>query len=107
MTERVAKAMAGRTWPYLTEEHGGFDESGPSRNCFREWARAAIEAMMEPTEEMVGAGEDGVLGHYGGCCVPGDNRETALDTWQAMIDAALAEKDRAHVSAAMPVKRMP
>jgi len=44
-------------------------------------ALAAIEAMREPTSPMVDAGWD----------VSCDERHVVGETWQAMIDAALAE----------------
>lgn len=54
-------------------------------------ARAAIEAMREPTEEMVGAGREVIRRHfndvvsYAEACT-----EAAAETHTAMIDAALA-----------------
>lgn len=58
-----------------------------TKRAFRA-ARAAIEAMREPTEAMVEA--DMPLGGYGF----GDDVYSAdpKEVWQAMIDAALAEK---------------
>lgn len=75
MLERVAKAMRGSV-----DRH-------EVRLLDEEWleaARAAIEAMREPTEEIVRAFE----------VCPASGYETlsaeAKFTWQAMIDAALA-----------------
>lgn len=84
MVERVARAIYERNskrtnyvWP---------DDVYPAiRNrCLRD-ARAAIEAMREPTEEMVNAG----------AVAEGDtNLEAqARSLWEAMIDAILKDGD--------------
>jgi hypothetical protein len=58
----------------------------------RRIARAAIEAMREPTEEMVSAGADAEPTDYNGGPIPKDARKfTALVIYRAMIDAALKE----------------
>lgn len=72
MVERVAEAIAisgnGGTWDDWYNED--------QREFHRKRARAAIEAMREPTESMVEAGWN----------APGDQPQTH---WEAMIDAAL------------------
>ena len=68
LIERVARAFWG-------------DEYDGSEYQLR-GARAAIEAMREPTEEMMLAGER--------ANEPLDS--PAYTTWRAMIDAALGEK---------------
>lgn len=76
MVERVAKAIvARRKLP-----------SGCSINwdCFREDARAAIEAMREPTEEMKNIDP----AYYGRCPTCGGVEQS----WPAMIDAALGDQ---------------
>jgi len=52
------------------------------RDEHREDARAAIEAMREPTDEMLDAGNvEGTIEPLG-----------ASETWELMIDAALASQ---------------
>lgn len=75
MIERVAEAIAD-----AHKLHG--------RN-FNSMARAAIEAMREPTEHML---------DYGACHEDQDHDifdegHISREVWQAMIDAALAEKE--------------
>lgn len=66
MSERIAKALRG-SWPSLPVEAGDM------------LARAALEAMREPTEAMITAGDKaGILGTRGSWAV-----------WKAMIDEAL------------------
>ena len=67
VVERVARAIA-EGWK------GGWDDVA-HREAFRADARAAIEAMREPTDAMVRAG------HLGATAA----------AWRAMVDAALAE----------------
>lgn len=58
-------------------------EYEPGQDAFlRDLARAAIEAMREPTEHMVKSG------HKGFCF------GRPLETYQEMIDAALSEEGR-------------
>ena len=55
------------------------------RDCLGKRARAAIEAMREPTEAMT-------LAPYGDHDLGGyDDMIEAADNWRAMIDAALEE----------------
>lgn len=72
MVERVAKAIAHAVWRQ--------SDSGtpPKWSEWRDEARAAIEAMREPTKAMVEAGT--VALHF---------RPAGLVAWGAMIDAAL------------------
>jgi len=73
MVQRVADAIA---------EAADLD----SDTMYKDMARAAIEAMREPTQEMKAV--DGV--HWGyGCHVCGGLTEG----WHAMIDAALVKVD--------------
>jgi hypothetical protein len=54
MIERVAKAM--RNSAFNKKEHTEWDDLGKSvKDFYRTMAKAAIEAMREPTEEMVRA----------------------------------------------------
>lgn len=69
MVERVARAISGAPFP--------------SPASYRK-ARAAIEAMREPRNEMLAAGEDALATARPGCW---DQLE---DIWQAMISGALS-----------------
>jgi hypothetical protein len=73
MIERVARALAGDAmWEILIEDRSG------ALDDYRIMARAAIEAMREPTEAMFGnidTTEEGL----------------ALAFWHEMIGQALAE----------------
>lgn len=55
------------------------------RAQFERAACAAIEAMREPTDAMIRAGDDTDPGYEDGC-------SSAIIHWDAMIDAALNEK---------------
>ena len=78
MIERVAKAL--RKADVEIENNKGFSD-----NHYLILAKAAIEAMREPTEEVLNA----FGGHYG--FTPPENRAKALPIYQAIIDAALKE----------------
>jgi hypothetical protein len=82
MIERVAKAMwdarrANANNNGVELEFWG-DGSIPKANGIMDEARAAIEAMREPTGAMV------IAGRY-----PAGGGPEAEATWEAMIDAAL------------------
>lgn len=88
MVERVARAIASKleTNPDEMIEDMSCVGSHPAWTEYEESARAAIEAMREPTEAMRDAG--GV--------VAGSRRDdpdcpTAEAVWSAMISAALKE----------------
>lgn len=75
MIERVARAISGAPFP--------------SAASYRK-ARAAIEAMREPTDAMIDVGQDVfaeginlIAGH------PEPSDEAAYQTYRAMIDTAL------------------
>lgn len=77
MVERVARAIA-------EEINGGkFDDArwynDDQRDVHRRRARAAIEAMREPTEAMLTAGDSAMI----------RKDDAAADAWQAMVDEAL------------------
>ena len=89
MVERVAKAayesLFMGSWP---------DDIGTSIDAegFRKAARAAIEAMREPTEEMTNSAErldDQGSSIFGEPFVPCPHDEA----WRVMIDAALNKID--------------
>lgn len=76
MVERVARAI-GKTYSRQAQTFDGWLPH----------ARAAIAAMREPTEGMIKAARDPRTAN--GSPVS----KGVHDTWQAMIDAALAEKE--------------
>ena len=88
MIEQVARGIyinqkpetwtSGDPWPRLTDG---------VRECYRDMARAAIEAMRQPTEEMCECGYVEACKHDSGDDVP--SAEIAPAAYQAMIDAAL------------------
>jgi len=77
MVERVAKAVVAKLQPSV---FCGGDEACDSLpcSCALDIARAAIEAIREPTDEMLDAGW-------------GQRGERARGIWRLMIDAALKE----------------
>jgi hypothetical protein len=84
MLERVARAIRAVTMP---DAYPAFEDMGPTlRELYMTKARAAIEAMREPTAEMLNA----AFGfHYR--LGTGLGRAKALADMNAMIDAALKE----------------
>jgi hypothetical protein len=79
MVELVARAMAEkqRGWDVWDEISDDSDTDYIGKNEFRDLARAAIEAMREPTEMMMDAGHGEIL------------EQSTLPVWQAMVDEAL------------------
>jgi len=81
MVERVARAMADDAVAF-GREHG----CGPAQplhwSLYERQARAAIEAMREPTREMVAACD-------AACWQPDNERLAIGPVYRAMIDAAL------------------
>lgn len=76
MVEKVASGMLGCPVQNLPNKE--------DRAYWRRNARAAIEAMREPTEAMISSAYD--LDYIGGS----SERASAGDHWAAMIDAALS-----------------
>ncbi len=79
--EQVARAIAAADGEDYMEDCARYDAR----------AKAAIEAMREPTDAMCEAG-DGTPGGPGFCDEPGDP-PSAYEIYQDMIDAALTEKE--------------
>ena len=88
MIERVARAIHEKQYGSITSPYG--DPQDQKTKWSKVLARVAIEAMREPTGEML----DASLGHM----VPANKQEQFMVqetrkedaiTWQAMIDAAL------------------
>jgi hypothetical protein len=91
MIERVARALYERARNPAAPAEGGYvsNDEPPYTTLDGKWnlsdmARAAIEAMREPTEAMVTAGGHAALDSV-------SQRADARDAWEAMIDAALKE----------------
>lgn len=85
MVERVALAIGRqitRGTVSLGPRHDG------SENGWLEAARAAIEAMREPTVPMVGEGQEWALRGYDR---GGMDNDTGRNVWRGMIDEALKE----------------
>lgn len=89
LLERVARAIAPKAWKTLGLPPG-FDRPSDQyrRAASLRHARAAIEAMREPTEEMAEAGAD-KASH---CDLPVGAIAMQVG-WQAMIDAALTKPE--------------
>lgn len=85
MIERVARAIDPCAWDVMTHDDGCPD-CRAAREQARGRARAAIEAMREPTEEMVRMGMTALPNS-----TPGRHQKTGW-VWDAMIDAALKEQ---------------
>lgn len=87
MIDRVAKAIydAANAEDYVSDYrfHDG-DTTLDGRFNLDKFARAAIEAMREPTKAMLKDGWE----HTADPCWEDD----VADCWRAMIDAALSEK---------------
>ena len=89
MVERVAEALAQSFRDIVAEVSGdSWEDTGvtlPSRKVFERYARAAIEAMREPTDMMIAAGisERHIL------AVPTAWTRATVNIFRAMIDAAL------------------
>jgi hypothetical protein len=84
MIERVAKAVREYVAEVEVKSRGEIDVDVDGMVHSQMIARAAIEAMRDPTEEMKRAG----LEEFPSSLAV---KETAAEVWYAMIDAALAE----------------
>ena len=80
MIERVAQRLFQNM---AASDNGAWETADPmiTRACMS-YARAAIEAMREPTEEMLTAGEDYTDSRF-------SEEDDFLNGWRAAIDAAL------------------
>ncbi|QCM10253.1 hypothetical protein CFBP6625_07765 [Agrobacterium tumefaciens] len=99
MIERVARAL----WSKAKEEPIRRSvvvsfENAPLKLWWIDQARAAINAMREPTKAQLEAAEDIVVGYDDFACgdgniylgIPGYPQK-ARDVWAALVDAALKE----------------
>lgn len=93
MVERVAKAIWSDYWDGEGCSWAEMEES--ARQTALSMARAAIEAMREPNEAMIGMGMEADHRRR-----PGSTRPSAADAiWRAMIDAAAAEDRSKYLTA--------
>lgn len=98
MVERVARAIWGELslWSRPLEAKPTWDQlSGGNKELGRLLARAAIDAMREPTNDMIMAAmitPSPTVAEAGGV-LPQAREHTRLE-WQAMIDAALTGPER-------------
>ncbi|TDH35680.1 hypothetical protein E2A64_10085 [Pseudohoeflea suaedae] len=92
MVERVARAIANEAHKGGDYGMTGDDAYDRRPEEFTALARAAIEAMREPTKGMEDAPSDAEIDFGPGGS--GDLDASPLNVWQAMIDAALGEKPR-------------
>lgn len=96
MIERVAEAAFMADWP--KDNWSRFGNEDYVKNRYRRIARAAIEAMREPTKAQLEAAEEIVVGYDDFACgdgniylgIPGYPQK-ARDVWAALVDAALKE----------------
>ena len=87
MLEKVARAICSKSDEYCFWKDGLAQQDATCSGCLDQ-AKAAIEALWEPTEAMLKTEMD--LGGHGfrdGECDQAD----PLKVWQAMISAALKE----------------
>lgn len=92
MIERVARALCVANGEDPDKPSGAF---GVWWKSYRDEARAAIEAMREPTESMVSKGTRAVTLAKNAAHGPEPSAVLKGGTvlaWQIMIDAALSEK---------------
>lgn len=91
MVEKVARAIYEAT-PFPNTEGPYEAQTDEYRRMCKVLARAAIEALREPTEEManegMNAGTDADDPYE-----PGNMSSATIPIWQAMLDAALKEAD--------------
>jgi hypothetical protein len=80
MIERVAEAIE-----QVMRSNGVEFEA--ERSVMRDIAKAVLTAMRDPTEAMLSAAAFG----SDQPAIDAATRETVIDPWRAMIDAALAE----------------
>jgi hypothetical protein len=84
MVERVARALCEQSYAKSDEKLPWYwhSETSDERDEWRAMARAAIEAMREPTDRMCNSGAAKWDDDW---CT----ETNALNMWQAMIDEAL------------------
>lgn len=90
MVERVARTIHEHHAFECIGEDTPWDEVNEvfeqAQDDYRKVARAVIEAMREPTDEIKEAGSGFIYEAWG------DGKIIAAEAWEAMIDAALKDK---------------
>ena len=81
--ERMCRAMCRDQYPGCDEDEWLVTAKCPRWGLFVSQAKAALEAMREPTEAMHDAGQAVNIGPY-----------SITSIWEEMIDAALEEDPR-------------
>lgn len=94
MVEKVARAIFSTNYhpddgEFANRMFDNDDHPQEKRRAYRA-ARAAIEAMREPTEDMLGGRYSAPLFSYRDDYV---SREEVIEQWQGMIQAALSVSD--------------
>jgi len=92
MIERVARALNPSLWEWYDRNRAGQRFTGPMIDSI-ESARAAIEAMREPTPRMYCAGDVAILKRLNSEKIITGEDTPAVGSWTAMIDAALTGKE--------------
>lgn len=92
MLERVARAIALAALDPETRAAVNPDKWFVAESYY-DLARAAIEVMREPTDAMKSAPYDAEIDFGPGGT--GDIEANPLNVWQAMIDAALKQEEKA------------
>lgn len=90
MVERVARVLCARDYPclYGPDSVSAYDWMHHLRDEYNAVARAAIEAMREPTAEMCEAEPTNAYGDDGEWA---DHFSPSRGIWQGMIDVALSQ----------------
>lgn len=99
MVEKVANAIAvadlnasAMSLPYVSmEAMSEYVRLAVEDGHYKAMARAAIEAIREPTDAMLDDGRDRANDYLDCGCYA--SQETAGECWKAMIDAALNGKE--------------
>jgi len=89
MIEKVARAIYDSVTPMDDPEFSDLSETNPEREHYAYLARAAIEAMMEPTDDMCWAFNDAFPVPQAGDPVETPLRMIAPVIYKVMIQAAL------------------
>jgi len=87
--ERAAKAMHSSAQP---EWQWDDPDCAPLRKIYRDAARAMLQALHDPSEEMRMAGAE-VVSRVSPQESDDAYQQDAADTWRFMIDAALGQED--------------
>lgn len=90
MIERVARAIYGDSFP----EWKDIDAAPRTKAIFVDMALAAIDAMRDPTEDMIIVGDENILETLNDHTFALSFKTPSFKCWQGMIDAALKEQTK-------------